>query len=173
VDSGGAHHGANGFRRQRAGLEPPAAYARHTLLFAAGEQLAVPHKGGSCMAPGAGDPDDDRKGAAADPRSPAPVESSGPWASENLPGACPRAHRLSAGRQRLREAHRRQAEGLKHARLDNSYEAELRKFVPVDLLILDDFATDVLGSLESRDFYDLLLERYRTGSVIVTSKQRP
>ncbi|MEK7861275.1 MAG: ATP-binding protein, partial [Chloroflexota bacterium] len=28
---------------------------------------------------------------------------------------------------------------LKHARLDNSYEAELRKIVAVDLLLLDDF----------------------------------
>ena len=49
---------------------------------------------------------------------------------------------------------------LKHARLDNSYDAELRKFVAVDLLILDDFAIDVLDSVESRDLYDLLLERY-------------
>jgi DNA replication protein DnaC len=62
---------------------------------------------------------------------------------------------------------------LKHARLDNSYEVELRKFVAVDLLILDDFAIDVLDPLESRDLYDLLLERYRTGSVIVTSNRGP
>src|SRR5712691_7265733 len=50
---------------------------------------------------------------------------------------------------------------LKHARLDNSYEAELRKLVAVDLLILDDFAIDVVDPIESRDLYDLLLERYR------------
>jgi DNA replication protein DnaC len=62
---------------------------------------------------------------------------------------------------------------LKHARLDNSYEPELRKLVAVDLLILDDFAIDVLDSVESRDLYDLLLERYRTGSVIVTSNRGP
>jgi hypothetical protein len=54
-----------------------------------------------------------------------------------------------------------------------SYEAELRKLVAVDLLILDDFAIDVLDPVESRDFYDLLLERYRTGSVIVTSNRGP
>jgi DNA replication protein DnaC len=58
---------------------------------------------------------------------------------------------------------------LKHARLDNSYEAELRKLIAVDLLILDDFAIDVLDPIESRDLYDLLLERYRTGSIVVTS----
>ena len=45
---------------------------------------------------------------------------------------------------------------LKHARLDNSYEAELRKLVAVDLLILDDFAIDVIDPVESRDLYDLL-----------------
>jgi hypothetical protein len=35
---------------------------------------------------------------------------------------------------------------LKDARLDNSYEAELRKLLAVDLLILDDFALDTLDS---------------------------
>ena len=60
---------------------------------------------------------------------------------------------------------------LKHARLDHSYDTELRKLVAVDLLILDDFAIDVLDPVESRDLYDLLLERYRTGSVIVTSNR--
>ncbi len=40
---------------------------------------------------------------------------------------------------------------LKHARLDNSYEAELRKLLAVDLLILDDFALDAMDATESRD----------------------
>src|ERR1700719_4130459 len=40
---------------------------------------------------------------------------------------------------------------LRHARLDNSYEAELRKVVAVDLLLLDDFAIDILDATESRD----------------------
>lgn len=62
---------------------------------------------------------------------------------------------------------------LKHARLDNSYEAELRKLVAVDLLILDDFAIDILDPIESRDLYDLLLERYRLGSIVVTSNRGP
>jgi DNA replication protein DnaC len=62
---------------------------------------------------------------------------------------------------------------LKHARLDLSYDAELRKLVAVDLLILDDFAIDVLDPTESRDLYDLLLERYRTGSIVVTSNRGP
>ena len=62
---------------------------------------------------------------------------------------------------------------LKQARLDHSYDAELRKLVAVDLLLLDDFAIDVLDPTESRDLYDLLLERYRTGSIIVTSNRGP
>jgi DNA replication protein DnaC len=62
---------------------------------------------------------------------------------------------------------------LKHARLDNSHEAELRKLIAVDLLVLDDFAIDALDATESRDLYEILLERYRTGSMIVTSNRGP
>jgi DNA replication protein DnaC len=62
---------------------------------------------------------------------------------------------------------------LKHARLDNSYEAELRKLLAVDLLVLDDFAIDVLDATESRDLYEILTERHRAGSIIVTSNRGP
>ena len=62
---------------------------------------------------------------------------------------------------------------LKHARLDNSHEAELRKLTSVDLLVLDDFAIDTMDPTESRDLYDILLERYRSSSVIVTSNRGP
>ena len=62
---------------------------------------------------------------------------------------------------------------LKHARLDNSHEAELRKLISVDLLVLDDFAIDAMDPTESRDLYDILLERYRTNSIIVTSNRGP
>jgi DNA replication protein DnaC len=62
---------------------------------------------------------------------------------------------------------------LKHARLDNSYEAELRKVIAVDLLVLDDFAIDALDAVESRDLYEILIERYRVGSIIVTSNRGP
>jgi len=62
---------------------------------------------------------------------------------------------------------------LKHARLDNSYEAELRKLLVVDLLIIDDFALDTMDTTESRDMYEILTERHRAGSVIVTSNRGP
>ena len=62
---------------------------------------------------------------------------------------------------------------LKHARLTQSYEAELRKFVAVDLLLLDDFGLDAMDAQESRDAYALVLERHRTGSMVVTSSRGP
>ena len=62
---------------------------------------------------------------------------------------------------------------LKHARLDNTYEAELRKLLAVDLLILDDFALDAMDPIESRDCYEILTERHRAGSIIITSNRAP
>ena len=50
---------------------------------------------------------------------------------------------------------------LKHARLDNTYEAELRKLISVDLLIVDDFGLDAMDAIESRDAYEILTERHR------------
>lgn len=62
---------------------------------------------------------------------------------------------------------------LKHARLDNSYDAELRKLITVDLLVIDDFCLDAMDPTESRDTYEILLERHRSGSIIVTSNRGP
>lgn len=62
---------------------------------------------------------------------------------------------------------------LKHARLDGSYEAELRKLIAVDLLVLDDFGLDAMDPTESRDTYEILLERHRAGSIVVTSNRGP
>jgi DNA replication protein DnaC len=62
---------------------------------------------------------------------------------------------------------------LKHARLDHSHDAALRKLVAVDLLIIDDFCLDAMDPIESRDVYDLLIERHRSGSIVVTSNRGP
>lgn len=62
---------------------------------------------------------------------------------------------------------------LKHARLDNSYETELRKLIAPDLLVIDDFCLDVMDPIESRDAYEILTERHRAGSIIVTSNRGP
>lgn len=62
---------------------------------------------------------------------------------------------------------------LRHARLDNTYEAELRKLIAVDLLIVDDFGLDAMDAVESRDAYEIFTERHRAGSMIVTSNRGP
>jgi DNA replication protein DnaC len=62
---------------------------------------------------------------------------------------------------------------LKQARLLNAYEAELRKLLAVDLLIVDDFALDVMDPQESRDMYEIFNERHRAGSIVVTSTRGP
>ena len=62
---------------------------------------------------------------------------------------------------------------LKHARLDNTYETELRKLLASDLLIIDDFALDAMDPTESRDIYEIMIERHRAGSMIITSNRGP
>ncbi len=81
--------------------------------------------------------------------------------------ACRRGHSVFAVRtdQMLKT--------LKQARLLNTYEAELRRMISVDLLILDDFGLDAMDAQESRDAYEIFTERHRAGSMIVTSNRGP
>jgi DNA replication protein DnaC len=81
--------------------------------------------------------------------------------------ACRRGHTVLA----LRADH--MLKTLRHARLDQSHEAELRKLIAVDLLILDDFGLDAMDPNESRDAYEIFTERHRAGSMIVTSNRGP
>jgi DNA replication protein DnaC len=81
--------------------------------------------------------------------------------------ACRRGHSALALRAD------RMLKTLKHARLDNSYETELRKLLAADLLVLDDFCLDAMDQTESRDTYEILTERHRSGSIIVTSNRGP
>lgn len=62
---------------------------------------------------------------------------------------------------------------LKQARLVGNYEAELRRMISVDLLILDDFGLDAMDAQESRDAYEIFTERHRAGSMVVTSNRGP
>ena len=62
---------------------------------------------------------------------------------------------------------------LKQARLSNDHEADLRKLLAVDLLIVDDFGLDAMDPAESRDAYEIFTERHRAGSMIVTSNRGP
>jgi DNA replication protein DnaC len=81
--------------------------------------------------------------------------------------ACRRGHSVLAVRAE------QMLKTLKHARLDNTHEQELRKLIAVDLLIIDDFCIDAMDSTESRDLYEILFERHRAGSMVVTSNRGP
>lgn len=60
---------------------------------------------------------------------------------------------------------------LRQSRLDNSREVEMIVLTSVDLLIVDDFALEPMTKEESRDVYQLFLERTGRGSMIVTSNR--
>jgi DNA replication protein DnaC len=62
---------------------------------------------------------------------------------------------------------------LRGARLDNTLEAELRKLARVDLLILDDLALKPLDATQTNDFYELVVDRHRRASTVVTSNREP
>ena len=81
--------------------------------------------------------------------------------------ACRRGHSVLAvrGDQMLKT--------LRHARLDNTHEAELRKLIGVDLLVVDDFGLDAMDAAESRDAYEIFTERHRAGSMVITSNRGP
>lgn len=60
---------------------------------------------------------------------------------------------------------------LRQSRFDNSRDAEMAQLTSVDLLILDDFAVDPMSKDESRDVYQLFLERTGRASMVVTSNR--
>ncbi len=60
---------------------------------------------------------------------------------------------------------------LKQSRFDNSRDAEMTALTTVDLLILDDFALEPMSKDESRDVYQLFLERTGRCSMIITSNR--
>jgi DNA replication protein DnaC len=81
--------------------------------------------------------------------------------------ACRR--RFSVHFERADRLHKR----LKATRLDASHDAEMRKLMRVDLLILDDFALQSLDAVETADFYELVVERHRRASTVITSNREP
>lgn len=62
---------------------------------------------------------------------------------------------------------------LRTSRLDNSHDAEMRKLLRVDLLVIDDFALQNLDSLDTADIYELIVERHRSAATVVTSNREP
>lgn len=60
---------------------------------------------------------------------------------------------------------------LKQSRFDNSRDAHMLALTSVDLLIVDDFALEPMSKEESRDVYQLFLERSGRASMIVSSNR--
>ena len=60
---------------------------------------------------------------------------------------------------------------LRKSRFDNSRDAEMAALTSVDLLILDDFALEAMSKDESKDVYQLFIERTGHSSMIITSNR--
>ena len=60
---------------------------------------------------------------------------------------------------------------LKQSRMDNSREAVMTELATVDVLIIDDFALEPMSREESRDIYQLFVERNARLSTVVTSNR--
>jgi DNA replication protein DnaC len=60
---------------------------------------------------------------------------------------------------------------IHQSRADNSTERVLRSLLAPDLLIIDDFGLRRLNAQQSSDFYEVIIERHRRGSTIVTSNR--
>jgi DNA replication protein DnaC len=60
---------------------------------------------------------------------------------------------------------------LRQSRLDNSRDALMTELCTIDLLIIDDFALEPMAREETRDVYQLFVERNARASTIVTSNR--
>jgi len=60
---------------------------------------------------------------------------------------------------------------LRQSRLDNSREALMVELSTVDLLVVDDFALESMSRDESRDIYQLFVERTARAATIITSNR--
>jgi len=60
---------------------------------------------------------------------------------------------------------------LGQSRADRSTERVMRSFIGLDLLIVDDFALRALDERESRDIYELTIERHRRAATVFTSNR--
>ena len=60
---------------------------------------------------------------------------------------------------------------MAQARVDNSLDRAFRSFITPDLLILDDLGLHRLTAQQSADLYDLILNRHRASSFVITSNR--
>ena len=62
---------------------------------------------------------------------------------------------------------------LKAARLDASYDAEMRKLIGVDLLLIDDYALQPLDATETADIYEICRRTPPSSGHRLDLQQRP
>jgi DNA replication protein DnaC len=60
---------------------------------------------------------------------------------------------------------------LHQSRADNSTDRVLRKFIAADVLVIDDFALRALSATQSSDIYEIILERHKRATTIMTSNR--
>lgn len=62
---------------------------------------------------------------------------------------------------------------LHGGRADGSYQQRLEAYLRADLLILDDFGLRAISATGAEDLYEVIAERYETGSIVLTSNRAP
>ena len=60
---------------------------------------------------------------------------------------------------------------MAQARVDNSVDRTFRTFLTPDLLIVDDLGLHRLTGQQSADLYELIINRHRTSSFVITSNR--
>ena len=60
---------------------------------------------------------------------------------------------------------------MSQARVDNSTDLTFRSFLTPDMLILDDLGLHRLTAQQSADLYELILNRHRASSFVITSNR--
>lgn len=59
---------------------------------------------------------------------------------------------------------------MSQARADGTYPALLRRLARANVLVLDDFGTEPLGPAQRRDLLEIVEDRYKSASTVVTSQ---
>jgi DNA replication protein DnaC len=62
---------------------------------------------------------------------------------------------------------------LRGSRLDGSHDLELRKLIRVEVLLIDDFCLQSLDAADTADIYEVIVERHRRATTIVTTNREP
>jgi DNA replication protein DnaC len=62
---------------------------------------------------------------------------------------------------------------LRASRLDGTHDGELRRLIRPDLLLIDDFCLQAMDATDTADIYDVIVERHRRASTVVTTNREP